>query len=474
VTRKERMGLSGARRLGLVGVLGAMAAVLVGAPALGAVVEPNTFSDENGGGTGCSLREAIVATNNDAAFGGCSAGGGADTISLVAGTYVLSIPPDTTVGDELDGDLDVEGQLTITHAGITPAVIDAGGVHRVIHVLGAANLTASGFTIRNGRTTQSGAGIRNEGTLELSSATVAGNETTGGVGFGGGIFNAAATMSLTNVTVSGNRAEGDGGGIDQGSGGRLDLNNVTVTDNTTGFSGGTGGGGGIFNFGGTINLKNTIIAGNHDNTSEPLFKSPDCDEEPGAALTSGGNNLIGDPSDCNFVASGGDKISVNPLLGPLADNGGSTLTHALLSGSPAINGAGPGAAATDQRGVPRSSDIGAYERVSCGTVVVNRVGTSGVDSLTGTSGGDGFLLLAGKDIASGLGGKDALCGGANKDKLKGGGGKDLLRGEGGKDKLKGGGGKDKLVGGPGPDTLIGGKGNDRCKGGGGKDKLKNC
>jgi CSLREA domain-containing protein len=476
VTGKERMGLSGARRLGLAGMLGATAAVLVGAPALGAVVEPNTFSDENGGGTGCSLREAILATNTDTAFGGCPAGGGADTIPLVAGTYVLSIPPNTTGDEKLDGDLDVEGQLTITHAGVTPAAIDGGGVHRVIHVLGSGGLTASGFTIRNGRTDASGGGIRNEGNLDLSSATVTGNETTGS--FGGGIANAglpfAATMLLTNVTVSGNRADGDGGGIDQGNAGGLDLNNVTVTGNTTGFSGGTGGGGGIFNGGGTINLKNTIIAGNHDNTSAPLFKSPDCGGEAGAALTSGGSNLIGDPTDCNFVTSGGDKISVNPLLGPLADNGGSTLTHALLTGSPAINGAGPGAAATDQRGVPRSSDIGAYELVSCGKVVVNRVGTAGADSLTGTAGADGFLSLAGADTASGLGGADALCGGDNKDKLKGGAGKDLLRGEGGKDKLKGGGGKDKLVGGPGKDTLIGGKGKDVCKGGGGKDVLKNC
>ena len=90
-------------------------------------------------------------------------------------------------------------------------------------------------------------------------------------------------MSLTNVTVSGNRAEGDGGGIDQGVGGQADLNNVTVTGNTADISGDTGGGGGIFNAGGTITLRNTIIAGNSDNTSAPILKSPDCG---GAALTS--------------------------------------------------------------------------------------------------------------------------------------------------------------------------------------------
>lgn len=437
----------------MVGVLGAMGALLVSSPALGAVVEPDTFSDENGGGTGCSLREAILATNTDTAFGGCPAGSGADTISLVAGTYGLSIPPGTTGDDKLDGDLDVAGQLTLTHAGVTPAAIDGGGVHRVIHVLGAANLTASGFTIRNGRTGQSGAAIRNEGNLNLSNATVSGNETT--ASFGGGIANSGtATMSLTNVTVSGNRAEGDGGGIDQGIGGRLDLSNVTITGNTTDISGDTGGGGGIFNAGGTITVKNTIIARNHDTTSEPIVNSPDCG---GAALTSGGNNLIGDSTGCNFVASGGDRINVKPRLGPLANNGGSTLTHALLAGSPAINPRGGGSAPADQRGVPRRApDIGAYEFARCGGRVVNLVGTAAPDRLVGTSAADGVLALSGNDKLSGFAGKDGLCGGR------------------GRDKLKGGGAEDQLFGGPGRDFLLGGKGNDRCRGGAGKDVEKSC
>jgi CSLREA domain-containing protein len=431
-----------------------MGALLVSSPALGAVIEPSTLNDENGGGTGCSLREAIQAANTDAAFGGCPAGGGADTISLAAGTYGLSIPPNTTGDDKRDGDLDVvAGQLTITHVGVKPAVIDGGGVHRVIHVLGAGNLTASGFTIRNGRTGQSGAGIRNEGTLQLSSATVTGNETTGS--FGGGIANAGpATMSLTNVTVSGNRAEGDGGGIDQGIGGQSDLNNVTISGNTADISGDTGGGGGMFNAGGTINLRNTIIARNRDNTSAPILKSPDCG---GAALTSRRNNLIGDLTGCNFVAAGGDKTNVNPRLGPLANNGGSTFTHALRALSPAIKAGGGGAAPTDQRGVPRRApDIGAYEFATCAGKVVNRVGTSGPDRLVGTSAADGILALAGKDKLIGLAGKDGLCGGS------------------GKDKLKGGGGKDKLIGGKGADKLLGGKGKDTCKGGRGNDTEVSC
>ena len=430
-----------ARRLGAIAVVGTITTLLVSSSVHAAVIRPNTFGDENGGGADCSLREAILAANTDTAFGGCPAGGGADTITLAAGTYTLSIPVGSA-GD--DGDLDVTGPLAIRHAGVTPAVIDAGGIDRVIQVLSTGSLTASGFTIRNGRTSQAGAGIRNEGTLNLSNATVAANTTT--ASFGGGISDSGvATMSLTNVTVSGNRAESDGGGIDQGVGGVLNLNSVTIADNLTDISGDTGGGGGIFNAGGTVNLTNTIIARNRDNTSAPIEKSPDCG---GAALISHRNNLIGEMSGCHFTKASGDLTNVNPLLRPLANNGGSTLTHALLARSPAINAGSASAAPSDQRGIHRkSSDIGAYEFARCGGKVVNRVGTSGTDKLAGSKNADGILGMGGPDILKGRAGKDALCGGRGKDKLKGGNGKDIL---------------------------IGGKGRDLCMGGPGRDDEKSC
>jgi RTX calcium-binding nonapeptide repeat (4 copies) len=450
------MGTGMVRRLGLVAIFGTAASLLATAPAQAAVITPNTLSDESGGGAACSLREATVAANTDAAFGGCPPGGGADTISLAAGTYALSIPPGVP-GD--DGDLDVAGQLTITHAGVTQAVIDGGGIDRVIHVLDTGHLTASGFTIRNGRTAQSGAGIRNEGTLDLSNATVAANETTGS--FGGGIANSGtATMSLTNVTVSGNRAEGDGGGIDQGLGGLANLNNVTITGNTADTDGDAGGGGGvlvapgsILEPEGTFNLRNTLIAGNSDISPPGVGNAPDC----GGTLISQGNNLIGDATRCAFRPRGGDKINVKPQLGPLANNGGSTFTHALLAGSPAIDAGGNGGATTDQRGVPRKApDIGAYEFARCGGKVINRVGTSAKDKLIGTAKTDGIFGLGGKDVLKGRAGKDGLCGGGGRDKLLGQGGRDKLLGQGGRD------------------TLIGGKGKDVCKGGPGKDREKGC
>lgn len=444
------MGIRTARRLRVAAVLGTTGALLVSSSASAALITPDTSNDENGGGAACSLREAILAANTDAAFGGCPAGAGADTISLAAGTYGLSIPRGSTGDDRLDGDLHIASQLTITHTGIQPAVIDGRGLDRVIHVLGGGTLTASGFTVTNGRTSQAGGGIRNEGNLDLSNATVTANETT--ASFGGGFSNAGtATMSLTNVTVSGNRAEGDGGGIDQGNGGLLNLRNVTISGNTADTDGDAGGGGGvlvapgtILNPEGTVNLRNTIIAGNSDISPAGVGMSPDC----AGTLTSQGHNLIGDPTGCAFVAAGGDKTNVSPRLGPLASNGGPTFTHALLAGSLAIDAGGAGAVPTDQRGVPRSTpDIGAYEFATCAGKVVNRVGTPGPDMLAGARTADGILGLGGKDKLSGHAGKDGLCGGAGRDKLKGGGGRD---------------------------RLIGGKGKDVCKGGPGKDVQKSC
>ena len=108
----------------------------------------------------------------------------------------------------------------------------------------------------------------------------------------------------------------------------------------------------------TLTLTNTIITGNHWYACE-RFASGTV-----ATVVSGGHNLVQDDS-CNPVAS--DIIDANAEIGPLADNGGPTQTHALLAGSPAID-AGDDAAcpAIDQRGVARPQgshcDTGSVEQ----------------------------------------------------------------------------------------------------------------
>jgi CSLREA domain-containing protein len=194
------------------------------------------------------------------------------------------------------------------------------------------------------------------GTAIVVNSTISGNQARNGGGLALGGF---AVASLTNSTISGNTAGapavfGVGGGIVNLSGyfvpSVLALLNTTVTGNTV-----FGQGGGINNaFGGTASMRNTVAAGN---------LGTDCY----GPVSSLGHNLVGTTSSCNLTAAAGDLLNVEPRLGPLQDNGGLTLTHALLPGSPAVD-AGDDTAAppTDQRGVTRPqgphSDIGAYEQ----------------------------------------------------------------------------------------------------------------
>ena len=183
---------------------------------------------------------------------------------------------------------------------------------------------------------------------------------------GGGISSRDFSFHIENSTISGNSTAGDGGGVLVGFGGmfQTEFTNVTIADNTA-----DGIGGGI----NAVNVPSmhptmttaSIIAGNFDSGGG----APDCV----GSFTSGGFTLIGALSGCSLTGATGDLVGVDPLIGPLADNGGPTLTHALLAGSPAIDAAGM-CSGTDQRGVTRpqgaACDIGAYES-ACGNGTVD-------------------------------------------------------------------------------------------------------
>ncbi len=357
-----------------------------------------------------SLREAITQAN---------ANPGADTIVLPAGLYRLALPgADNT---NAAGDLDVTGSTLFQGAGADATVIDGQQLDRVFDVLGTApgsiQVTFQGLTIRNGlgdvgggggirvgnadlmvqdcvvtgnRTSGSGGGISNAalpgtGNVTLVRSTIDHNvAATGGglsvqangqnqgsvlnvsgstiqhnIAFDGGGIN-AVVANLTNSTVSGNSTIVNGGGIHAGT---LTLLNVTVTDNSA-----RTGGGVFLGNGGTSSVRNSIIA---QNLVDIVGVGPDVS----GAFTSGGHNLIGDGSGATGFANGtnGDMVGtaanpIDPRLGPLANNGGPTQTHALLPGSPAINaGFNFAGQATDQRGdaflrlVGSAPDIGAFE-----------------------------------------------------------------------------------------------------------------
>lgn len=195
------------------------------------------------------------------------------------------------------------------------------------------------------------------GAFTVSRCAIYNNRATGVGNPGGGIFNSSpGVAAFTNVTISGNQAGGNGGGYYSNS--PLTLTNCTIAENSSAMMGG-----GIFSGGPAVTFINNIVARS--------LAGNNC---AGGAFVSGNNNVVDDGS-CG-LAGVGDKIGVNPMIDVLADNGGNTMTHALLAGSPAIDPSpAPGCPSTDQRGIQRPQnagapgtavcDIGAFEVVDC-------------------------------------------------------------------------------------------------------------
>ncbi|GAB3702538.1 hypothetical protein GCM10027592_32050 [Spirosoma flavus] len=195
-----------------------------------------------------------------------------------------------------------------------------------------------------------GAGI----TSAFGPATITNCLFTANSGFyGGGIsFRNGSTGLITNCTFSGNRATAQGNAVGLGADASATLINTTITGNM-------GNEGAIFtNSSGALVLKNCIVAGNS------AIANPDI-SGPSAVDASSSYNVIGTGGSGGLTNGVNNNIvGVDALLAPLANYGGSLLTHALLPGSPAINaGTSSGAPTTDQRGIGRVgvTDVGAFE-----------------------------------------------------------------------------------------------------------------
>jgi CSLREA domain-containing protein len=215
-----------------------------------------------------------------------------------------------------------------------------------------------------------GISIRDGSVVTVTGTTVSGNSAGRR---GGGIANRAVrfgrlsvSLTLINSVVSGNSAEFGGGIFNENlrdeAPATLALTNSTVARNSA-----TQGGGGIELLGdGDVALTNSLVAQNRAPTAPDFLNQ--LEEAPVTARF----NLIGNGAGSGITNSDGNQVGspsapIDPKLGPLADNGGPTKTHALLSGSPAIDAAStPDCPATDQRGVLRpqgaACDIGSYER----------------------------------------------------------------------------------------------------------------
>ena len=294
--------------------------------------------------------------------GGVSSRGTSSTMSVTSSTI-----SGNAAFDEGGGVFSSAGGLTVELTAIRDNVSesdDGGGIYRV----GSGPVTVRDSVVSGNTAPDAGGALfaAASTTVTVRGSTLASNRA----GTGGGVANHGGAMTLANSTLSGNTARLVGGAVRALSGSTL-LANTTVTANTTE----TQNGGGMWRgTEGTLTVRNSIVAANRDLVSP---YRPDC----AGTVASEGYNVIGDRTGCVFSPAGpGDRSGtatapLDPRLGPLADNGGPTPTHALLTGSPAIdagNPAVPGSGGTaceptDQRGVARpqraACDAGSFELV---------------------------------------------------------------------------------------------------------------
>lgn len=290
--------------------------------------------------------------NNTALFGGGGINNQWGLVTIINSTFYGN-------SGGIGGGIANNGTMTIAHSTISGNNINgAGGSvfntryltnnNSIFSGNGGVDISNSGdMTITNSTFSgNKGGGISNGGNITIANSTFSHNSAA----YGGGIANFPRVpdfnfLTITNSTFTGNHAANYGGGIYS-----IMMHEVIITNSSFYDNSADGGGGGIYNdmdfpaFPTPFTLTNTNITNS--------LSGGNCV----GLIIDGGHNLDSDNT-CAFDPANGSLPGTYPLLGPLKDNGGPTLTHALLWGNPAID-AGDNAQCppTDQRGITRPLD----------------------------------------------------------------------------------------------------------------------
>ncbi len=316
-------------------------------------------------------------------------GPGANLLTVSGNTTsrVFSISNGLTVG--------LSGMKLTGGNGVGTSVTDVGGA-----IFSSNSRTTISNCLIDNNVAKRGGGIAatfgNTSALTIQNSTISNNSSTDAAS-GGGIASGTSLFVVTDSTISGNTT---GSGSETGGGiwvtnTVLTITNSTVTNNTA--SGGSNAGGIYADNGAAVSVRNSIIAGNANNSTVP---------DVHGSFTSSGFNLVGNVGTATGLINGvnNDQVGtganvLDPVLGPLALNGGTTPTHALLSGSTAVDRGHSSGSLTDQRGSPRpvdnpivpdvvgsdGADIGAYESQTVGQPAISINDVSQTEGNSSTS-----------------------------------------------------------------------------------------
>ena len=342
-----------------------------------------TFPGASMNMTGTTVSNNQALANGVTGSGGGISNAGGGIMTITSGTISNNFSGGSGGGfsDENNvGTLVVSNSLFLANS----AVADGGGIQE-----GGPSTTITNTAVQGNTASGTGGGLFLNGTnVSLQSSTINGNTAVGG---GGGLEiqttgPGAAGTTITNSTITADTATGDAATATTANGGGIEAPATTFTGDLTLLNDTINGnsatnGGGVFWDGstGTFTLQNTIVAANSAGTG------PDANN-PSGTFTDNGGNLIGvsgaGSGNSGFTAAttqtGAVATPLDPLLGPLADNGGPAIgappttqtlaTELPISGSPAINkGITAGAPSVDERGFPRAltaadpPDVGAAE-----------------------------------------------------------------------------------------------------------------
>ena len=295
----------------------------------------------------------------------------------------------TTGNFSRGGTISAVGMLTVVDSSITNSRTEGtSGNGGGIFSLGDVSLTRS--TLADNSTAglfANGGGVSSEGHVTIVSSTVSGNRTLGAASSAGGVLGVGG-VDLTESTVSGNQTAGDtssGGGVS--SAGTITVTRSTIVNNKA--LGANASGGGVQTSATDIVVSGSIIANN-------TAGGGNADIQPGKGTLTVDHSLVGDATGLG-IAAATNLLNLDPKLGPLLANGGSTNTHAPLVGSSVIDAGDPLFVAPplfDQRGASFSRiadgdgngsaviDIGSYEVPT--PVVIESADFDGDDDVDGS------------------------------------------------------------------------------------------